>query len=72
MGYTKSQSFIEFLMECCIHDKKIYNTYQLIKDKILLHFKVSKLGQILCVDKIGFFRPSHAHMVMKGNSPIVH
>ena len=31
----------------------------LIKDKKLLHFKVSKLDQILCVDKIGFLRPGH-------------
>ena len=31
----------------------------LIKDKKLLHFKVSKLDQILCVDKIGFLGPGH-------------
>ena len=30
-----------------------------ITDKKLLHFKLSKSGQILCVDKTGFPRPSH-------------
>ena len=44
-------------MECCIYDK-IFDTL-LIKEKQLLHRTVSKLGQILRVDKAGFLRPSH-------------
>ena len=28
-------------------------------DKKLLHFKLSKSGQIVCVDKTDFPRPSH-------------
>ena len=34
----------------------------LITDKNLLQFEVSKLGQILGVDKTGFLRPSHIYM----------
>ena len=30
-----------------------------ITDKKLLHFKLSKSGQILCVDKTSFPRPGH-------------
>ena len=41
-------------MKCCICDE-IFMT-MLIKDKMLLRFKVSKLGQILHVDKTGFLR----------------
>ena len=47
--YIKSASFIEFLLECCMYD----DIFVKILRK-LLHFKVSKLNQILCVDKIGF------------------
>ena len=56
-AYTKSECFIEFFMECCIYDK-MFDTL-LIKDKQLLHRKLSKLGQILRLDKAGFLRPSH-------------
>ena len=31
--------------------------------KKLLHFKVSKLGQILCVDNTGFLKPGHIFCV---------
>ena len=30
-----------------------------ITDKKLLHFKLSKSGQILCVNKTGFSKPGH-------------
>ena len=53
--YPKSVSFIEFLMDLCIYDD-ILNTIQ-ITDKMLLHFKLSKSGQILRVDKTCFPRP---------------
>ena len=56
MCYTQSVSFIEFLMEFCIYDD--IDTI-LITDKKLLHFKFSKSGQILCIDKTGFPRPGH-------------
>ena len=44
-------------MDFCIYDDildMIQNT-----DKNLLHFKLSKSGHILCVDKTCFPRPSH-------------
>ena len=44
-------------MEFCTYDD-ILNTIW-ITDKKLLHFKLSKSGQILRVDKTGFPRPSH-------------
>ena len=54
---AKSISFIELLMDFCIFDD-ILDTIR-ITDKKLLQFKLSKLGQILCVDKTGFLRPDH-------------
>ena len=36
-----------------------------ITDKKLLHFKLSKSGQILCVEKTCFPRPSHKFIVMQ-------
>ena len=33
----------------------------LITDKMFVHFKLSKSGQILRVDKTGFPRPSHIY-----------
>ena len=48
---------IEFLMDFCIYDD-ILDMIQ-IPDKTLLHFKFSKSGQILRVDKTCFPRPSH-------------
>ena len=39
-------------------------TILLCKDKKLLHFKVSKLGQILCIDKPGFLRSSHMMIII--------
>ena len=47
MSYTKSVSFIEFSMDCCIMMTFNYVTILVTK---LLHFKLSKLGQILHVD----------------------
>ena len=35
-----------------------------ITDKMLLHFKLSKSGQILCVDKTCFPRPGHIYLFM--------
>ena len=57
MCYPKSVSIIEFLMDFCIYDD-ILDTIQ-ITDKKLLHFKLSKSGQILRVDKTCFPRPGH-------------
>ena len=57
MCYTKSVSFMEFLMDCCIYDD-ILDTI-LSTDRTLLCFKFSKLDQILHVDKTGFLRPDH-------------
>ena len=59
MCYPKSVSFIEFLMDFCIHDD-ILDTRQ-ITNKKLLHFKLSKSDHILHVDKTGFLRPSHIY-----------
>ena len=42
--YLKSVSFIEFLMDLCIYDD-ILDAIR-IADKKLLHFKLSKSGQI--------------------------
>ena len=55
--YLKSINFIAFLMDLCIYDD-ILDTI-LITDKKLLHFKLSKSGQILHVDKTCFPRPGH-------------
>ena len=57
MSYTKSVNFIEFLMDFCIYDD-ILDMLQ-VTDKKLLHFKFSKSGQILLVDKTCFPRPGH-------------
>ena len=59
MRYPTSVSFIEFLMDFWIHDE-IVDTIR-ITDKKLLHFELSKSGQILHVDKIGFPKPSHIY-----------
>ena len=48
--------FIEFLMDVCIYNDILDTIW--ITDKKLLHFKLSRSGQILCVDKIGFPGPS--------------
>ena len=57
MCYPNSVSFIEFLIDFCTYDD-VLDTIQ-ITDKKLLHFKLSKSGQILCVDKTCFPRPGH-------------
>ena len=44
-------------MDCCIYDD-ILDTLQ-VRDKKVLHFKFSKSGQILLVDKTCFPRPGH-------------
>ena len=55
--YPQSVSFTEFLMDLCIYDD-ILDAIR-ITDKKLLHFKLSKSGQILHVDKTCFPRPGH-------------
>ena len=55
--YPKSVNFIVFLMDFCIC-VDILDTIQ-ITDKTLLLFKLSKSGQILCVDKTCFPRRGH-------------
>ena len=57
MCYPNAVSFIELLMDFCIYDD-ILDTIQITDEKIL-HFKLSKSGQILHVDKTCFPRPSH-------------
>ena len=57
MCNPKSVNFIEFLIDFCINDD-ILDTI-LITDIKLLHFKLSKSGQILRVDKTGYPRPGH-------------
>ena len=57
MCYLKSVSFMEFLMDFCIYDDTL-DAIQ-IADKKLLHFKLSKSGQILCVDKTDFPKLGH-------------
>ena len=57
MSYPNSVNFIEFLMDFCIYDD-IFDMIQ-VTDKKLLHFKLSKSGQFLRVDKTCFPRPSH-------------
>ena len=52
--YAKSVNFIEFLMDLSISDDILFTV--LITDKKLLNFKLSQLGQILCVTLI-FLRP---------------
>ena len=59
MCYPKSVNFIELLMDFCIHDD-IFNMLH-IANKKLLHFKLSKSGQILHVDKTCFPRPGHIY-----------
>ena len=61
MCYPTSVNSIKFLMDFCIYDD-ILDTIQ-ITDKKLLHFKLSKSGQILSVDKTGFPRPGHIFCV---------
>ena len=59
MCYSKLINCIEFLIDFCIYDD-ILDTIQ-IKDKKLLHVKISKLGQVLHVDKTCFPRPGHIY-----------
>ena len=49
-------------MDFYIYDD-ILDTIQ-ITDKTLLHFKLSKSGQIVRVDKTGFPRPTHISYFM--------
>ena len=39
--------------------KFLYNTVE--GQNIILHFNLSKLGQILCVDRTGLLRPGYNH-----------
>ena len=57
MCYSNAVTFIEFLMDFCTYTD-ISDTIQIMGKK-LLHFKLSKSGQIICVDKTGCPRPSH-------------
>ena len=57
--YAKCVNFIEFLMDFCICDD-ILDMIQ-ITDKKLLHFKLSKSGQILRINKTCFPRPGHIY-----------
>ena len=66
MCYPRSVNFIEFLKDFCIYDDildKIQTT-----TKKLLYFELSKLGQILHVDKTCFPRLGHIYYSL----PILH
>ena len=60
MCYQNSANFVEFLMDFCMYDD-ISDMIQ-ITGKKLLHFKLSKSGQFLHVDKTCFPRPSHIYI----------
>ena len=51
-SYAGSIVFIEFFMDFCIYNDILDTIW--ITDKSLLHFKFSKSGQILRVDKSSF------------------
>ena len=55
--YPKSVTFNEFLMDLYIYYDML-DTIQITNNE-LLYFTLSKLGQILHVDKTGFPRPSY-------------
>ena len=59
MGYAKSVCFIDFVMDICIYDYILHTIW--ITDKNLLHFKLLKLGQILCALKTDFPSPGLTH-----------
>ena len=60
MCYPNSVSCIELRMDFCILCDDILDTIQ-STDKKLLHFKLSKSGHILRVDKTCFLRPGHIY-----------
>ena len=68
--YPKSVNFIEFLMDLCTYDD-ILDAIQ-ITDKKLLHFKLSKSGQILSVDKTCFPRPGHIYFFTSTAASNIH
>ena len=59
MCYLQSVSFIEFLMDVCTYDFILDTIW--FTDKKLLHFKLSKSGHILGVNKTSFPRPGHIY-----------
>ena len=50
---------LKFLMDFCPCDDILHTLW--ITNKKLLHFKLSKSGQILCIDKTGFPRLGYIH-----------
>ena len=62
MCYPKSVNFNTFLMDFYIYDDVVDTIHG--TDKKLLHFKLSKSGQILHVDKTCFPRPSHILLLL--------
>ena len=60
--YPQSVSFTEFLMDLCIYDD-ILDAIR-ITDIKLLHFKLSKSGQILHIDKTCFPWPGHNYILL--------
>ena len=61
MGYPKSVSLIEFVMDFYTCDNILDTIW--ITDIKLLHFQFSKSGQILSVDKTGFFQ-TRSHLML--------
>ena len=57
--HPQSVNFIEFLMDFRMYDSIKFLDMIQITDKKLLHFKLSRSGQILHVDKTCFPRPGH-------------
>ena len=58
--YPKSVSLLNSSWIFCTYDDNLDTIW--ITDKKLLHFELSKSGQILRVDKSGFPRPGHICM----------
>ena len=64
-GHIKSVSSFGLVMEFCIIIMMKMLLQYWVKTK-LSHFKVTKLGQILCVGKTAFLRPVHNYVIMYG------
>ena len=61
---SKICQFIEFLMSFCVYDDILDKRW--ITDKKFLHFKLSKSGHILRVDKTSFPRLGHIYIMRLG------
>ena len=69
MCYPKSVNFIDFLIAFYIYDVVLDMIQITDKSYNLLHFKLSKSGQILRIDKTCFLRPGYIYvnLIIKHN-----